>query len=71
MDVAQIEEHMEVVGSDGTHVGIVDKVEGEQIKLTRHDSQAEGEHHYIPLSSVASVGEFVTLSTSAENVKTN
>ena len=35
MDAMQIKEHMDVVGSDGQHVGTVDKLEGQQIKLTR------------------------------------
>lgn len=69
MDTTQIKEHMEVVGSDGQHVGIVDKLEGERLKLTHHDSQAEGKHHFLPLIAVASVGEFVTLSMSAEAAK--
>ena len=42
MDTEQIKEHMEVVGSDGKHVGIVDKLEGERLKLTHHDSQGRG-----------------------------
>ena len=33
----QVREHMEVVGSDGGHVGTVDKVEGDRIKLTKKD----------------------------------
>src|ERR687890_2862276 len=33
----QVQEHMEVVGSDGGHVGTVDHVEGDRIKLTRKD----------------------------------
>ena len=65
MDTTQIKEHMEVVGSDGEHVGIVDKLEGERLKLTHHDSQAEGKHHFLPVSAVASVDEFVTLSMTA------
>lgn len=54
-NAAQIREHMEVVGSDGQHVGTVDKVEGDQIKLTKNDPQAQGQHHYLPLDVVASV----------------
>ncbi len=65
MDTSQIKEHMEVVGSDKTHVGIVDKLEGERLKLTHHDSQAGGKHHFLPVSAVAAVGEFVTLSMTA------
>lgn len=65
MDTEQIKEHMEVVGSDGEHVGIVDRLEGERLKLTHHDSQAGGKHHFLPVSAVASVDEFVTLSMTA------
>lgn len=52
----QIQEHMEVVGSCGNHVGTVDKVEGERIKLTKKDDPDGGQHHhFLPLSAVASV----------------
>lgn len=54
-NASQIREHMEVVGSDGQHVGTVDKVEGNRIKLTKNDPQAQGQHHYLPLDAVASV----------------
>jgi hypothetical protein len=47
-----VKEHMEVVGSDGGHVGVVDKVENRRIKLTRNDPAAGGEHHYIHLDTV-------------------
>lgn len=67
MNPSDIKEHMEVIGSDKEHVGIVDHLDGDRIKLTHHDSQADGKHHFLPLSAVASVGEFVTLSmTKAE-----
>ena len=32
-----IREHMDVIGADGVHVGTVDKVEGDRIKLTKAD----------------------------------
>ncbi len=58
---------MEVIGSDNEHVGIVDHLDGDRIKLTHHDSQADGKHHFLPLTAIASVGEFVTLTmTKAE-----
>ncbi len=67
MNPSDIKEHMEIVGSDKEHVGIVDHLDGDRLKLTHHDSQADGKHHFLPLSAVASVGEFVTLSmTKAE-----
>jgi len=67
LNPSDIKEHMEIVGSDKEHVGIVDHLDGDRLKLTHHDSQADGKHHFLPLSAVASVGEFVTLSmTKAE-----
>ena len=66
MNPSDIKEHMEVVGTDGKHVGIVDHLDGDRMKLTHHDSKAHGEHHFLPLSAVMSIGEFVTLSMTAE-----
>jgi hypothetical protein len=66
VDATQINEHMEVVGSDGGHVGVVDKVEGERIKLTRKDPQAGGQHHYLPLSAVDAVNGSVRLSMASD-----
>ena len=51
-----IKEHMEVLGSDGQHVGIVDHLDGtDKIKLTRSDPKAGGQHHHIPLAWVDKV----------------
>src|ERR1700693_5553407 len=36
--MTEIKEHMEVIGADGVHVGTVDKLEGNRIKLTKKDS---------------------------------
>ena len=55
VDASQIREHAEVVGSDGQHVGTVDKVEGGRMKLTKTDPAAQGQHHYLHLDMVASV----------------
>ncbi len=52
IDASQITEHMEVVGSDGQHVGTVDKL---AIKLTKNDSAAQGQHHILSIDTVASV----------------
>lgn len=57
-DLSQIEEHAEVIGADGVHVGTVDKVEGNRIKLTKSDSgmgSHKGHHHYIDGGLVAGV----------------
>ncbi|RWE60864.1 MAG: DUF2171 domain-containing protein [Mesorhizobium sp.] len=69
-DAASIREHMEVIGADGVHVGTVDKVEGQRIKLTKRDSGEgahRGHHHYIPLSLIAEVeGQKVRLSANSD-----
>lgn len=49
---SQIVEHMEVVGSDGGHVGRVDHVVGDEIELTKLDMSSGLKHHMIPLSWV-------------------
>lgn len=59
-------EHMEVVGSDGQHVGTVDKVAGDRIILTKSDPNADGHHHSIPCSWIESVDDKVTISKTAE-----
>ena len=55
VDVAQIQEHAEVVGSDGAHVGTVDHVDKGEIKLTKSDAASGGLHHYIPVDFVHTV----------------
>lgn len=75
-DTSAIKDHMEVIGADGVHVGTVDHVEGDRIKLTKKDSGAEieggagsheGHHHYISLGLVAGVeGDKVRLSANGD-----
>ena len=76
-DLSNIREHMEVIGADGVHIGTVDGVEGDRIKLTRRDSGADIEgagdglhtdhHHFIPGGLVAEVeGDQVRLSANAD-----
>ncbi|MDB5678997.1 DUF2171 domain-containing protein [Sphingomonas bacterium] len=75
-DTSQITEHMEVIGADGVHVGTVDHVEGDRIKLTKKDSGADvnegtgshaGHHHYISTGLIAGVeGDKVRLSANAD-----
>src|SRR5579872_5731504 len=52
-----IREHMEVIGADGVHLGTVDRVEGNRIKLIRADSGIghEEHHHFVPRGLVAEV----------------
>lgn len=62
---SEIKEHMEVLGSDGEHVGTVDHLQGEtRIKLTKSDS-ADGHHHLIPADWVDHVDEHVHLNVSS------
>ncbi|KQM53011.1 DUF2171 domain-containing protein [Sphingomonas sp. LB2R24] len=76
VDATKIQEHAEVIGADGVHVGTVDKVEGNRIKLTKKDSGAqvvegtgshEGHHHFISLGLVADIEDGkVRLSANAD-----
>ena len=52
----RIKEHMEVTGSDGEHVGTIDHVDGERIKLTKTDAN-DHQHHYLPFDLVEKVEE--------------
>ncbi|MDO9709551.1 DUF2171 domain-containing protein [Paracraurococcus lichenis] len=64
-----IREHMEVVGADGGHVGTVDKVDGDRIKLTRTDRGAGGQHHWLPLSMAADIeGDLLRLTVPLDRV---
>ena len=69
-DLSQIQEHAEVIGADGVHVGTVDGIEGDRIKLTKKDSgegSHKGHHHYISGGLVASVeDDTVRLSANAD-----
>ena len=49
-------EHLQVKDVNGEHVGTVDHLEGDQLKLTKTDS-SDGQHHYLPLSQVESMDE--------------
>ena len=76
-DTSKIKEHMEVIGADGVHVGTVDHVDGDRIKLTKKDSGAmiegasgkhDGHHHYISTGLIAEVeGDKVRLSATGAN----
>lgn len=68
-DLSKVQERMEVLGADGAHVGTVDKVEGNRIKLTKADSGSHADHHhYISGGLVARVeGNSVWLSANGAN----
>ena len=63
-----IRENMEVLGSDGVHVGVVDHVEGNnEVRLVNED--AGSEHHSIPLAWVIHVEMKVHLNQPGEIAK--
>ena len=65
-----IKEHMEVLGSDGQHVGTVDHMEGSnQIKLAKKDPTAGGKHHFIPADWVDHIDQHVHLNKSSKDVE--
>lgn len=49
---SEIHEHMEVIGSDGGHVGKVDHLVGDEIELAKLDLGAGLKHHMVPMSWV-------------------
>lgn len=67
--LGRVREHMDVVGSDGEHVGTVDKVSGDRIILTKNDPAAGGHHHSIPCSWITTVDDKVMISKTAEQAQ--
>lgn len=65
----KINSGMEVIGADGVHVGTVDRVEGNRIRLKKIDSfgHHKGHQHYIELGFVAGIeSDKVRLSANAD-----
>jgi len=73
VNASQIREHMEIKGSDGQHVGTVDRVEGNCIKLTKSDKDAAGHHQYMDMASVREVkdGCLITAKTAGASGRCN
>jgi hypothetical protein len=69
VDPSAIREHLEVVGSDGEHVGRVDHVHGDQIELAKLDAAAGLKHHLIPVSWVRHVDEHVHLNLTRDEAR--
>ncbi len=67
----RVAEHMEVVGSDGEHIGTVDKVRGDRIVLTKSDPDAGGRHHSIPSRWIQNVDDKVTVRKTADEAKSH
>jgi hypothetical protein len=62
--IDRIKEHMEVVGNDGLHVGVIDGVEAGEIKLAGNDSP-DGRQHFLPVGNVEYVDDRVHLNRSS------
>lgn len=65
----KIKQDMEVIGADGIHVGTVDLVEGDRIRLKTYDSHGQQgrHHHYVERSFIADVeGDKIRLSAKAD-----
>lgn len=70
VQASDVRKDMEVRDNLGAHVGTVDGVEGDRIKLTRKDS-ADGLHHYVPLSAVDRVDTHVHLTAAGAALLTS
>ena len=69
INATQIREHMDIVGSDGKHVGRVDQVKGQEIELAKLDTSTLGKHRMIPLSWIDFIDDKVHLSLDHEEAK--
>jgi len=69
INVSDIREHMEVVGSDGGHVGKVDHVLGAEIDLSKFDMGSGFKHHLIPITWIDHVDEHVHLNLPKDDAK--
>ena len=65
-----VREHMEVVGSDGEHVGTIDRTAGDRLILTKSDPESGGAHHSLMCTAIDRVeGDKVFLDMSAADAK--
>jgi hypothetical protein len=70
LNTSQIQEHMEVVGADGVHVGTVDRLEGaDTIKLTKSDPASDGKHRFVPVDWVDHVDTHVHLKKDSDELQ--
>jgi hypothetical protein len=68
--LGQVREHMEVVGSDGEHVGTVDKTAGDRLILTKSDPESGGTHHSLSCSDIDRIdGDKVILDCKADEAR--
>lgn len=54
MDLHDLREGQRVVGSDRGHVGTIDGIEGQLMKLKKNDPASGGVHHYLDVKLIGS-----------------
>lgn len=65
-----IREQMEVVGTDGEHVGTIDRTAGDRIILTKSDPESGGVHHSLSCSDIDRIeDDRIILDCSAEQAR--
>jgi hypothetical protein len=68
MNLSEIPEHAPVVGADGVTIGIVDRIDGRRLKLTRAGALT-GKKHFVDIGLVAGFEDgTVRLSANADVV---
>ncbi len=70
MHVQDIHEGLKVIGSDGGHVGTVDALVGQLLKLKKNDPASGGTHHFLDIGYIADIeNETVKLLLTADDAK--
>lgn len=70
MHVQDIHEGLNVIGSDGGHVGTVDALVGQLLKLKKNDPASGGTHHFLDIGFIAGIeNETVKLLLTADDAK--
>lgn len=54
MNLSDIPEHAPVVGADGVSVGVVDRIDGRRLKLTRKGALT-GKKHFVDVGLIAGI----------------
>jgi hypothetical protein len=62
-------EGMAVIDRDGAHVGVVDKVEGGHLKITRPEQDPRNEHQYVTPDWIVAVDDRVRLNRTIDEAK--
>jgi len=57
MDLQDLREGQKVVGSDRGHVGTIDGIDGQLIKLKKNDPASGGAHHFLDVKLITSVSD--------------